>query len=151
MLLTGTFFSPLTHWQNVSLWGLFSSGETQKNRLGWGQVKREDGAGGLCRLVKNCWTLGVMWAGVLVNHASWNGQRSWKSLKKNALKSNAASHNSASWCTDPDGLLEHSSSRGTLYNKGPTHQQIILGGFGSSLVFCFSLEFVFCFILFSCW
>ena len=33
-------------------------------------------------LVKNCWTLSMVWAGALVNHPSWNGQMWWKSLQK---------------------------------------------------------------------
>ena len=33
-------------------------------------------------LVKNCWTLGSMWAGVLVSNPSWNGQTCWKTLQK---------------------------------------------------------------------
>ena len=32
-----------------------------------------------------------------------------ESLKNNSLKPHAASHNNASWDTDIDGLLEHSS------------------------------------------
>ena len=56
--------------------GLFSSGETHKNILlgvrfgeygGWGM-------GVMPFLVKNCWTLSIVWAGALVNHPSWNGQ-----------------------------------------------------------------------------
>ena len=39
--------------------------------------------------------------------------------KTNPLKPNAASHSNASWCTDADGFLEHSPSRGSLYYKGP--------------------------------
>ena len=46
-------------------------------------------------------------------------------FEKSSLKLNAASHNSASWHTDTDGLLEHSPSRGSLYYKGPTLQKII--------------------------
>ena len=43
-----------------------------------------------------------------------------ESSKKKLLKLNAASHNSASWCTDTDGFLEHSASRESLFYKGPT-------------------------------
>ena len=43
---------------------------------------------------------------------------------------NAASHNNASWCTDTDGFLEHSPSRGSLYYKGPDFQKIILWVWG---------------------
>ena len=56
-------------------------------------------------LFKNCWTLSVVWAGMLVNHPSWNDQIHWKSLQKNSLKPNTASHNNASWCTNVDGFL----------------------------------------------
>ena len=48
-----------------------------------------------------------------------------ESSKKNSLKSNAASHNNASWYTDTDGFLEHSPSGGSLYHKGPALQKII--------------------------
>ena len=85
-------------------------------------------------LVKNCWTLSVVWAGALINHPSWNGQISWKSLQKNPLKPNAASHNTTSWYTDTDGFLEHSSRGGSLYYKGPALQKIILSFGGSPLV-----------------
>ena len=46
-------------------------------------------------------------------------------FKKNSLKLNVVSHNT-SWRTDTDGLLEHSSSDGSLYCKGPAFQKIIL-------------------------
>ena len=79
------FLSPLPHQQNVSLWGLFSSGETNKQKrvvqgeIGWiGRV----GYGVMLFWVKNCWTLCRVWAGVPVNHPSWNGQTLWKSSKK---------------------------------------------------------------------
>ena len=49
-----------------------------------------------------------------------------ESSKQNSLKLNVASHNNVSWCTDTDGFLEHSPSRGSLYYKGPAHQKIIL-------------------------
>ena len=52
-----------------------------------------------------------------------------KVFKKNSLKLNVASHNNASWCTDTDGFLEHSPSRGSLYYKGPALQKIT-GFFG---------------------
>ena len=45
--------------------------------------------------------------------------------KKNSLRPNTASHNNASWYTDPDGFLEHSSFEENLYLKGPTLQKII--------------------------
>ena len=39
-----------------------------------------------------------------------------------------------SWCTDTDGLLEHTPSVGSLYYKGPALQKVILGFLGSVLV-----------------
>ena len=67
----------------------------------------------------------VVWAGALINQPSWNGQTHWKSLQKYSLKPNTASHDNASWCTDTDGFLEHSPSRGSLYYKGPALQKKI--------------------------
>ena len=53
-------------------------------------------------------------------------------FKKNSLKQNAASHNYTSLYTDTDGFLEHSPSRGSLYDKGPTIQKITLVFWGVS-------------------
>ena len=53
------------------------------------------GTGVMPFLVKNCWTLSMVWAGVLLNHPSWNGQMHWKSLQINSLKPNTASHNTS--------------------------------------------------------
>ena len=62
----------------------FFIGETKKCPWGGNQVNREGGAWGFMTfLVKNWWTLHVVWAGALLNHPSWNGQMHWKSLKKN--------------------------------------------------------------------
>ena len=36
LVLLPFFVSPLAHWQNISLWGLLSSGETKKRLWGWG-------------------------------------------------------------------------------------------------------------------
>ena len=49
-----------------------------------------------------------------------------ESSKKQSLKPSAASHNNASWCTDTDGFLEHSPSRGSLYSKGSALEKVIL-------------------------
>ena len=75
------FVLPLPHRQNVSLWGLFSSGETKNIAPGkiW-QIGRA-GPGVMSFLVKNCWTLTVVWAGMLVNHPQQNEQMCWKILK----------------------------------------------------------------------
>ena len=79
------FVLPLPHLQNVSLWGLFFIQGNKKCHLGQDRVNREGEAGMrvMLFLVKNCWTLSALWAGVLVNHPSWNGQRHSKDLQKN--------------------------------------------------------------------
>ena len=59
-----------------------------------------------------------------------------KESSKNSLNSIAASHSNASWYTDTGGFLEHSPSRGSLYNKGPAFQKIILFFGVSPLVYC---------------
>ena len=64
-------------------------------------------------LVKNCWTLSMVWAGVLVNHPAWKQQTHWKILLKNALKPLTASDNNTSSYTNTDGFLEHSCSMGS--------------------------------------
>ena len=55
----------------------------------------------------------------------WANALKESSKKKNPLKLNAASQSNASWYTDPDGVLEHSSSWGRLYYKEPALQKII--------------------------
>ena len=92
--------------------------------------------------VKNCWTLSVVWAGMLINQ--WNGQVYSKSLQKVFTEvENAASHNNASQYTDTDGFLEHLPNRGSLYYKGSTLQKIIPGIFLSSLI-CLCLYLLLC-------
>ena len=80
LMLLWFFVSPFPHQQNVSLWGLFPSGETKaRGEIGWiGRV----GHGDDLFLVKNCWILREVWAGVLINHPSWNGRMCWKSFQK---------------------------------------------------------------------
>ena len=89
------FVSPLPPRWNVSLWGVFHHPGKQTNKkshLGWDWVNREAcGMGVMPFLAKS-----MVWAGALVNHPSWNGQTPWKSLQKNSLKPNAASHNNTS-------------------------------------------------------
>ena len=129
------FVSPLPYQQNVSLWGILSSGETKKvteDEIGW--VGRWGLGGAMPFLVKNCWTLSVVWAGTLVNHPSWNEQMHGVS-KKNSLKPNAASHNNTSWYTDTEGFLEHSRSGGSLYYKGPALQKIMPVLWGEPLIY----------------
>ena len=116
------------HRQNVSPWGLFSSRETKNVAP---SETRWIGRMGHRVLVKNCWVLSTVWASALVNCPSWDGETCWKSLQKNSLKPNTASHNNASWYTDTDGFLEYSLSKGSLYYKGPTLQMIILGFWAS--------------------
>ena len=112
--------SPFPYWQNISLWGLFFLiWGNSKCLLGQDWENIESGGMGIMPfLVKNCWTLSVVWAHALLNHPSWHGQIHWKSLQKNSLKPNAAFHNNTSWYTDTDGFLEHSPSEGSLYYKG---------------------------------
>ena len=77
LVLLPFFVSPLPHWQNVSLWGFFIQG-IKKKLPRWIRVNRENGARGPhCFLVKNYWTLSMVWAGVLVSHPSWNGRMRW--------------------------------------------------------------------------
>ena len=59
---------PLPQQQNVSLWGLFSSGETKNISQGEIRWIGRVGHGGMPFWVKNCWTL--------------DGQMHWKSLPK---------------------------------------------------------------------
>ena len=78
------FISLCPHRQHGFLWGHFSSGETKQSCSRWDWLNREGGSRGVKPfLVKNCWTVSVVWAGVLVNHPSGNGQMCWKSLQKN--------------------------------------------------------------------
>ena len=132
LILLSFFVSPLPIQQNISLWGLFFfiQRHNKKSCLGWDQVNREGHAIFaiivMLSFVKNCWTLSTLWAGVLINHTSWNGQMCWKSLQKNSLKQNAASHNNASWYTDTDGFLEHSPSGRSLYYHDPSLKIILV-------------------------
>ena len=110
------------------IWG--NKKKVAQGRLGWrGRV----GHRGRAVLLNNCWTLSATWAGVLVPNSSWDGQTLWKSLQKNSLKPNTASHNNTSWYSDTDGFLEHSPSRGSLYYEGPALERIILVLFGFPL------------------
>ena len=58
------------------------------------------------------------------------GKHVKKVFRKKSLKPNTACQKNTSWYTDADGFLEHSSSRGSLYYKGPAFQKTIpfLGG-----------------------
>ena len=121
------FTSPLSHWQNISLWGLFSNREINEKKVTRGKIRwiwrvGHRGYAGLGKKLMNtqrgvgrCTRKSptVKWANVL------NLQ------KKKSLRQNAASHNNTSWYTDTDGFLEHSPSRGSLYYKGPALHNII--------------------------
>ena len=100
----------------------FSSRETKKSHSGQDQVNGQGEAHG------SCWFLSKtgqhLWAGMPINHPSWNGHMHWKNLQKMSLKWNTASHNNASWYTDTDGFLEHPPSGGSLYYSRPTLQKI---------------------------
>ena len=119
LVLLPFFVSPLSHQQNVSLWGPF-----YPVALGKIRCIRRVGHRICLFLVKNRWTLGAVWSGALVNHPSWNGQLGWV-FKKNLLKPNSAFHDNASWSTDTEGFLELSPSTSGLYYKGLTLQKII--------------------------
>ena len=68
-------------------------------------------------LVKNCWTLSMVWA---PKSPTIKWENLLKESSKNSLKPNRASHNNAIWHSDTDGFLEHLLSGGSLYYKGPT-------------------------------
>ena len=76
------FVSPLPHQQNGSFWGLFSPRETKEVAQGKIVWRGRTGHWGHVIFGQNCWTPSTMWAGVLVNHPSWNGQMHWKALQK---------------------------------------------------------------------
>ena len=129
LVLLPFFVSPLPHWQNVSLGGFFHMGKWKKKLLrvrsgewrGWGM-------GVILFLVKNCWTLSVVWAGTLLNHSSWTGQMRWKSLQKKFT--------GAKFSWFPRTLTE----QGSLHYKGPTLQKIIPGFFGHPPHKCYLTE-----------
>ena len=130
LVLLPFFVSPLPHWQNISLWGLFSSGEITKKKkrslgeIGWiGRV----GPGGHAvfgqKLLNTQLSVGRI-------HACKSPIVKWANTLKESSKkihwSHIASHNNTSWSTDADGRLEHSPSGGSLYYKGPALQKRIL-------------------------
>ena len=125
LVLLPFFVSPLPQWQNVSLWKFFSSRGNKKKihsgMIGW---IRRLGHGGRVICAQKLLNLSMVWAGVLIYHPPWNGQIE-RVFKKHSLKLNAASHKSASWYTDTDRFLEHSSRRAWLYYKRTTFRKII--------------------------
>ena len=62
----------------------FSIQGNKKKPVTWGEIRwiGRVGHGGTVVLVKNCWTRSEVWAGVLVNHPSWNGQIYFENLQK---------------------------------------------------------------------
>ena len=99
--------------------GTSSSRETKTKKSCLGQDWLNRGGKGwrgvMLFLVKICWTLSLVWAGVLINHPH-EIKHVERVFQKNSLKPNTTSHNNAS---NTDGFLEHSPSRGSLYYKGP--------------------------------
>ena len=91
----------------------------KKSHSGW------DWCTGAMPFLTENWTLSMVWAGVLVNHRSQNGQTHLKSLQKNSPKLNAAAHNNANRYTDTDGFLEHSPSKAACTTRGPPCRRII--------------------------
>ena len=101
--------------------------DRKKNKVPWGEIGwiRRVGHGGHAvfhqKLLNTQRSVGrcackspiMKWANTL------------KSLQKNSLKLDTASHNNTSWYTDTDGFLEHSPSRESMYYKGTTLQKII--------------------------
>ena len=110
LLLFQLFFvSPLPYWQNVFLWGLFSSGE--QNKVSWGEIGWIGRVGHGGHTVFGQKLLNMQHCVDRYAHKSpimkWANMLK-ESSKKNSLKLNTASHNNASWYTDTDGFLEHS-------------------------------------------
>ena len=122
LVLLQFFVSPVPRWQNVSLWGLFSSGETNRKIVTRGKIRwiwrvGHRGHAGLGqKLLNTQWSVDrcahkspiMKWASVLK-----------ESSKNNSLEPNTASHTTTSWYTVMNGFLEHSPSRESLYYKGP--------------------------------
>ena len=115
---------------------LFHLFHISRSHSGQDWVNSEGGAWGSCHfLVKNCWTLSMVWAGALVNHPSWNGQMCWKSLQKKIHWGQMQPLTIMPASTDADRFLEHSPSGGSLYCEGPVFQKIMPVFFGSFFVY----------------
>ena len=102
----------------------FIKGKQKKIHSGMIGWIRRLGHGGRVICAQKLLNLSMVWAGVLIYHPPWNGQIE-RVFKKHSLKLNAASHKSASWYTDTDRFLEHSSRRAWLYYKRTTFRKII--------------------------
>ena len=119
LVLLPLFVSPLPHWQNVSLWGLFSS--VGKRKVAWGKIRwivrvghRGPAVFGQKLQNTQCSVCRCTCKSPIMKRTNA------LSLQKNSLKLNTASHNNASWCTNTDGFLQHSPSQGSLYYKEST-------------------------------
>ena len=147
MLLLFFCFTSFTSAKHFPLRTVFIQGNKQTNKKsGWDWVNREGGAWGSCCLGSKTAEHSVRCGQVcskITHHEMGKGA---ERVFKNSLKPNTTSHNSATWYTDTDGFLEHSSSRGRLYYKGLILQKITLF-FGGFPFLCNSVIFVVMFYL----
>ena len=132
LLVVLFFVSHLSNWQNVPIWGLFSSEKkVTQGYIKWtGRV--EHGSHDICCQKQPNTQLSVGRSTHKSPIMKW--VKLLKESSKNSLKLNAGSHNTTSWYTDTDGFLEHSPSRGSLYYKGLALQEIIVIILGSLLI-----------------
>ena len=109
----------------------FHLGNNKKSCSGQDQGYSESEAQGSChfwsKIAEHSAQCGQVQLSITHNEI---GKHIKRVFKKNSLKLNVASHNSARWYTDTDGSLEHSSSRGNQYYKRSSLQKItlVLGG-----------------------
>ena len=122
LVLLLLFVSPLPHLQNVFLWGLFPSKETNKQTKTLGASSC--GGEGPCSFLSKCGVVRCAHKSPIMKWAN-----PLKESSKNSLNLNAASHNTTSWYTETDRFLLHSPNRGSLYYKGPAFWEIISGFF----------------------
>ena len=95
------FLLYLSHIGKTFLFEVFFHSGKQKKSLRVRAGEEEGwGTGVMPFLIQNCWTVGAAWAGVLINHPSWNGQTHWKSLQKKIQWSQTQP-----LTTTPDGTL----------------------------------------------
>ena len=64
LVLLPFFVSPLPHWQNICIWGLFSSRKQKRSHSGWDQMNREGRAWGSCHFVSKITEHSVHWGQV---------------------------------------------------------------------------------------
>ena len=117
-------FTSSTSAKHFPLRTFFSSEETKHTQKMLLRARSDEwegqGLGFMLFLVNTCWTLSTQWAGVFINHPSWNGQTRWKSIKKRNHWSQTQPLTTTPYGTDTDGFLEYLPSRGSLYYKKPT-------------------------------